>query len=85
MLRICTTIEFYRDCCGLGVVQEHGEGPNDHVVWIAAPGRKKDFVVALLLGGTVHIQRDSDLSHFGFAVVSRQAVDEIARRNHETG
>ena len=65
------SVAFYRDYCGLKAVGEHGEGPNDHAVWMSEDGRETDYVFVLLLGGQGHAQPESDLSHFGFAVGSR--------------
>lgn len=79
------SVEFYRDYCGLALVQEHGEGPNDHAVWMSVPGSENEFVIVLLLGGTGHKQPDKDLSHYGFAVENRQTVDQIAERGRKAG
>jgi len=84
--------EFYRDFCQLKVVDEHGEGPNDHAVWMteeAGPITSS----SLLLGGPAHDQPREDLSHFGFCpgaaaprsmrlpnVAARQAASPGSRR-----
>lgn len=77
------SVDFYHNFCGLAVVREHGEGPNSHAVWMSVPDREHQFVIVLLLGGLGHSQPDRDLSHYGFAVETRDAVDEIARRGRE--
>ena len=74
------SVAFYQDYCGLKVVDEHGEGPNDHAVWMSEEGRETHYVFVLLLGGTGHLQPREDLSHFGFALGSRAEVDSIAAR-----
>ena len=79
------SIAFYRAYCGMEVVREHGEGPNSHAVWMSEPGRENDYVIVLLLGGDGHTQAPEDLSHFGFAVESAAAVDEIAERGRAAG
>ena len=79
------SVAFYRDYCGLKAVGEHGEGPNDHAVWMSEDGRETDYVFVLLLGGQGHAQPESDLSHFGFAVGSRNDVDDIAARGRTAG
>ena len=79
------SVAFYRDYCGLAKVSEHGEGPNDHAVWMSEPGRETDYVFVLLLGGQGNVQPDSDLTHFGFALDSREAVDAIAERGRAAG
>ncbi len=77
---LALSVAFYRDYCGLKVVGEHGDGPNDHAIWMSEEGRERDFVFVLLLGGILHEQAREDLSHFGFALASRAAVDAIAER-----
>ena len=78
------SVAFYRDFCQLTVVDEHGEGPNDHAIWMTEEGRA-DYVFVLLLGGPAHSQPREDLSHFGFALGSRTAVDAIADRGRAEG
>ncbi len=79
------SVEFYRAFCGLEVVREHGEGPNDHATWMTEPDRHSDYVFVLLLGGSGNIQAADDLTHFGFALNSEAEVDEMARRGREAG
>jgi len=79
------SVEFYRRYCGLIVVHEHGEGPNSHAVWMSEPGREKEYVIVLLLGGKGNRQLEDDLSHFGFAVDRRATVDEMAERGRQDG
>ena len=42
------------------------------------PDRNKDFVFVIMEGGTDLQLPDDDYRHFGFALESRAAVDEIA-------
>ena len=79
------SVDFYREFCGLVVVQEHGDGPNDHAVWMTEADRMSDYVFVLLLGGSGHDQPDNDLSHFGFALESKADVDAIAERGRGAG
>jgi catechol 2,3-dioxygenase-like lactoylglutathione lyase family enzyme len=79
------SVVFYRDYCGLKVVDEHGQGPNDHAIWMSEEGRERDYVFVLLLGGKKHEQPREDLSHFGFALASRAEVDVIAERGRVAG
>jgi catechol 2,3-dioxygenase-like lactoylglutathione lyase family enzyme len=78
------SIAFYRDYCGLRPVREHGHGP-ERTVWLASPGQEKNFVLVLLGGGPAHVQSESDMSHYGFAVSRREDVDRIAARAKEEG
>ncbi len=77
-------VAFYRRFCGLGVVHERGGG-NKRVVWLAEPGRERDFIFVLIGGGPGRDQGENDYSHIGFAVESRAAVDAVAGRAREAG
>jgi len=79
------SVDFYRTFCGLEVVQEHGDGPNDHAVWMSEPDRMSDYVFVLLLGGDGRSQPASDLTHFGFALAGKAEVDDIAERGRAAG
>src|SRR5262245_60769269 len=79
------SVAFYREFCGLKIVDEHGEGSNDHAIWMTEDGREGQYVFVLLLGGSGHQQREADLSHFGFAVGTRSEVDEVADRAQAAG
>lgn len=48
------------------------------VVWLAQAGREKEFIVVLIPGGPGREQAPADYSHLGFAVDSKEAVDNIA-------
>lgn len=72
-------IAFYRRFCGLVPVHERGGGaPGERVVWLAQPGRETEFIFVLMPGGPGRAQAEHDYTHFGFALESRGAVDEIA-------
>lgn len=77
-------IEFYEDFCGLNIVHRR-QGDSTTIVWLAEPGRETDFIFVLMDGGTDLDLRGDDYRHFGFAVDSRDAVDEIARRASALG
>ena len=62
-----------------------GTGENERVVWLAEPGREKQFVIVVIPGGPGHDQKDLDYSHLGFALESRAAVDAIAERGRREG
>ena len=79
-------VEFYETFCGLRVVHERTkDNSDDRIVWMAEPGREKDFVYVLLPGGPGRDQQDRDFSHAGFALESREAVDAIAERARKAG
>lgn len=76
------SVAFYRDLCGLRIVHERDEG---RVVWLAEPGREREFVIVMIAGSGVPPQADDDFGHLGFAVESTAAVDAIAERARESG
>ncbi|MEQ8402482.1 MAG: VOC family protein [Roseitalea porphyridii] len=81
-------IAFYRDYCGLTLVHEREDGDakgGSRVVWLAEPGKEKDFIIVLLPGGPGRDQAEDDFSHFGFALESKAAVDAIAARAEKAG
>ena len=78
------SVAFYRDYCGLEIVKEHGEGES-RVVWLASPGEKENFVLVLLGGGPERAQDKDDMTHYGFGVVTREDIDQIAERARKDG
>lgn len=77
-------IEFYRSFCRMTVVHERVAGPQ-RIVWMAEPGRERDFIFVMMEGGSDLKLSDNDYRHFGFALESREAVDNIARAAGEEG
>ena len=77
-------IAFYQDFCGMVIVHERGEG-DDRVVWLAEPGKAEEFIFVVLSGGPGRDQAEQDFSHFGFALESREAVDQVAARAEAAG
>ncbi len=75
---------FYREFCAMEIVHERRNG-DDRIVWLAEPGRDKEFIFVLLPGGPGRDQGERDFSHFGFAVDRKDAVDELAARAKAAG
>lgn len=78
------SISFYERYCGMSVVHEHGS-PGEKTVWIAEPGREKQFVLVLVSGGDGQERKEGDMTHYGFAVASRGEVEAIAARAKKEG
>jgi catechol 2,3-dioxygenase-like lactoylglutathione lyase family enzyme len=55
------------------------------VVWLAEPGKEKDFIVVLIPGGPGREQVPTDYSHLGFALDSKEADDAIANKARSDG
>jgi catechol 2,3-dioxygenase-like lactoylglutathione lyase family enzyme len=81
---LARSVAFYREFCGLEPVRNRGEG-GDAVVWLAEPGREREFIFVLIAGGPGRTSADGDFSHFGFALDTREQVDAIAARAQSAG
>jgi catechol 2,3-dioxygenase-like lactoylglutathione lyase family enzyme len=78
-------VAFYREFCGMACVHERDDGKGGRVVWLAEPGRERDFILVVLAGGPGRDQGEGDYGHFGFALESRAAVDAIAEKADAAG
>lgn len=72
-------VAFYQDYAGLKVVRDRQTHDN-HVYWLAEPGKETEFIMVIMPDGNGRNQPESDLSHLGFAVSSKAEVDAIANR-----
>ncbi len=80
------SIAFYERFCGLRKVHERsGSGPEERVVWLAEPGREREFIFVFLSGGPERHRSERDFSHLGFALESKEAVDRIAALARQAG
>ncbi len=77
-------VDFYGNYCDLTVVHDRRRD-GGHVVWLAEAGREEEFVIVLIDGGPGRDQIKGDISHFGFALESREAVDVAAARADSAG
>ncbi len=77
-------LAFYQDFCGLVVVHQRRAG-RQRIIWLAEPGRERDFVFVLMEGGQDLRLPADDYRHFGFAVSTLEAVDAIAERATAAG
>jgi catechol 2,3-dioxygenase-like lactoylglutathione lyase family enzyme len=78
------SIAFYREYCGMQLVHERVTDGR-RVVWLAEPGREREFIFVLVPGGRGKAPATTDYSHLGFALESRAAVDAIAARARGAG
>ena len=78
------TIAFYRNYCGLSIVHDRTDR-GTRVVWLAEPGRERDFIIVVMPGGRGRQPAEGDYSHLGFALSSRAAVDAIAAKASAEG
>ena len=76
------SMDFYSQYCGLQVCHERTD-ERKTIVWMAEPERESEFILVLIPGGPGRPQADNDFSHLGYALDSRQAVDDIARSGRQ--
>ena len=67
-------IDFYRDYCGMKLVHERFDA-GLRVVWLAEPGKEKDFIIVMLPGGPGRDQGEGDFSHL--AEIRNYTFDEL--------
>ena len=77
-------IAFYERFCGMHVFHER-PGKGSRIVWMAEPGREREFIFVIMPGGNERDLAANDYSHFGFAMASRSEVDAIAELARQTG
>ncbi|QBY03280.1 VOC family protein [Thalassotalea sp. HSM 43] len=80
-------VHFYQQYAGLNIVRDRRpNGPDGkRIVWLAETGKEQQFIIVILPGGPGRNQIDTDFSHLGFALASKQAVDDIAAKAHAHG
>ncbi len=70
-------IAFYTRFCGMRVFHER-PGKGSRIVWMAEPGKEREFIFVIMPGGMDRSLAGNDYSHFGFAMASREEVDAVA-------
>ena len=79
-------LAFYREFCGMREVHLRVDtATGKRIVWLAEPGREREFIFVLLPGGPGRDQGEGDFSHFGFALDSPKEVDAIAEKARALG
>lgn len=79
-------VAFYKEFCGLCEVHGRTDPAKAvRVVWLAEPGREREFIYVLISGGPGRAQAANDYSHAGFALDSPIAVDDVAARARAAG
>lgn len=80
-------VEFYQQYAGLKIVRDrrpHGD-QGKRIVWLAEPGKEHSFIIVVLPNGPNKQQKDTDFSHLGFALTSKEKVDGIANMAKKDG
>lgn len=74
-------LDFYQRYASLILVRDrrpHGAN-GKRIVWLSERSKEQEFIIVILPGGPGRDQLDNDFSHLGFALASKQAVDDIAK------
>lgn len=77
-------VDFYQTYAQMRLTHDR-VNDGKRVVWLAEPGREKEFIVVLIPGGPGRQQIPTDYSHLGFALDSKDAVDTIAEMARSDG
>ena len=75
--KIDACVSFYQKYCQMKIIRRRNKSPH-LVVWLAELGREQEFILVLLQGGQPQVTMENDFGHLGFAVASKQQVDDIA-------
>ena len=75
-------VRFYRRYCQMEVIEDHSEG-GEGSVYMSEAGRQNELVFQFKSGGENLALAETAEQHFGFAVESREAVDDIAKLARE--
>ncbi|WNC73651.1 VOC family protein [Thalassotalea psychrophila] len=75
-------VAFYQKYADLKIVRDRRpNGPDGkRIVWLAEEGREETFILIILPEGPGRNQQDNDFSHLGFALETKDDVDDIALR-----
>lgn len=68
---------FYQNFCQLDIIHQR-QSDSKRIAWLSEKGRETDFIFVLMSGGAGRSQGEEDYSHLGFALESKEAVDNIA-------
>ena len=68
---------FYQNYARMRLVHDR-VSDGARIVWLAEPGKEREFILVLIPGGPGRNQATDDFSHLGFAVESQSRVDAIA-------
>ncbi|MGI9276632.1 MAG: VOC family protein [Endozoicomonas sp.] len=75
---------FYENICGMQTIHTR-ENNGSKVHWLALPGEEERFVLVLISGGQIIKPRANDYSHLGFALSSKDDVDQLADAARASG
>jgi len=82
---VAASAAFYADYCAMRPVHERESDDGGTILWLAEPGRDRDFVFVLLPGGQGRDPDRRDFGHLGFAVETEAEVDRLAAKAEAEG
>ncbi len=77
-------VDFYQRYCAMHVCHRR-QSQNNLIVWMAEEHRDQEFVFVLMGHGHAIALPDNDYRHLGFAVASKQRVDELSEQAAKEG
>ena len=77
-------ILFYKRFCNLNLIHDRLSG-SSRVVWLSEEGKEKEFILVVMSGGKIQSVPDSNYSHLGFAVSTKEEVFKIADEAEKEG
>jgi len=75
-------VNFYRRYCRMEVIEDRSEGGAGSI-YMSEAGRQNELVFQFKSGGMNLTMNENEERHFGFAVESREVVDDIAKLARE--
>lgn len=79
------SLAFYAEFCQLEVTHDRTDDNGSRVVWMAERGREQGLILVFISNGPERPSLPGDFAHLGFALDSREAVDEVAKRGRLAG
>jgi lactoylglutathione lyase len=76
-------IGFYQEFAGMEVIH-HRNDDGVNVAWLRLPERES-LIIVMIEDINLEIKKYQRMNHFGFDAVSREAVDELAKKAERLG
>jgi len=84
VMDVSACVHFYLSYAGMKITHERNSGDR-RIVWLSEPDLEAHFIMVILPGGKGRAQQMDDFSHLGFALESKEAVDNLAARANDAG
>ena len=81
---VAACVDFYQRYCQMRICHGRQSG-GQTIVWMAEPGQEHTFVFVIMDKGHRIPLPENDYRHFGFAVDSKERVDQLATMAEQEG